>query len=311
VRIPIPVVILLVLAVIAGVWWTNTREMDFLTPPTADRLEEIRQQTEGAFKRAEPSDHELPPPLPVLVKLADPPQLVEPPKPPVELGDLTSPPTLRSYVDLGPKGADHLIELAKALEEKGEFARALLAWERVMDRTPPNGLQAAVAIASIRRLRPTLPVWNEKPEAQIQITLQAGTGKKLSKSLTKALESVAAEMNRASSGIVKVKPVVTVGKTTSTKGPTPVALWLTGRDKKTRSTEVVSFTTASVDTLPDDLHKTLFQLIRNTIGKTPGATIPAPLSTGENPLNALNHRVTRLSWSELATGLNFPAKKVP
>ena len=63
---------------------------------------------------------------------------------------------------------------------------------------------------------------------------------------TPVLEAVARDLEKASSGIVKVKPVVTVGKTNSSgKSPAPVALWLAGPDKKPVTTEVVSFTVDS------------------------------------------------------------------
>jgi hypothetical protein len=310
VRVPIPVVILLVFAVVGGVWWKNTRNMDFMTPPSESRLEEIRVKTESSFPRADQTNDAIS--VPVLVKVPEPPPRIEPPKPPLELGDFTVPPTLQAYAGLAPQGAEHLIEVARALEEKGEFQRALLAWERVLDRTKPDESQMATAVSAIRRLRPTLPDWNQKPETSIHITLQAGTGKKFSKPLTKALETVARDLETASSGILKVKANVTVGKSSSAgKGPVPVALWITGSDKKTSSTEVVSFTTDSPDVLHAALMKTLFQLVRSNLGKTPGATPPAALAEGENPADALGHRVTRLGWSELATALNLPAKKTP
>lgn len=309
-RVPIPVVILLVLAVVGGVWWRNTRDMDFMTPPSEARLEAIRVKTESSFPRADQTDDAIS--VPVLVKPPPPPPPVEPPKPPLELGDLALPPVLNGYAELAPKGAEHLIEVARALEEKGEFQRALLAWERVLDRTKPDVSQATAAVSSIRRLRPTLPDWNAKPEAAVQITLQAGTGKKLSKPLAKELETMARELAAASSGILKVKTNVTVGKASAAgKGAAPVALWITGRDKKTSSTEVVSFTTASAETLPVDLRKTLFQLVRSNVAKSPGAIMPAALADGENPTETMAHRVTRLSWSELATRLNEPEKKSP
>ena len=89
----------------------------------------------------------------------------------------------KHYGERSPQGAAHLIELATALEEASEPRRALLAWERVMDLTKPDETQAATAISSIKRLRPTLPDWNPKPETAIAITLHASTGKKLAKSL--------------------------------------------------------------------------------------------------------------------------------
>lgn len=305
VRVPIPVVILLVLAVVGGTWWQNTRHLDLMTPPSEARLEFIRAQAELSFPALKEADE---PEKPVVVAPPEPPPPVEPPKPEIDLGDLTTPPTLVDYALRAPEGAPHLIELATALEEKGEFQRALLAWERVLDLGKPDDSQSATALSAIKRLHPTLPDWNTKPEAAIVITLHAGTGKKLAKTITPVLENVAKDLERASSGIVKVKTQVTAGKT-SAKGATPVALWLAGPDKKSVSTEVLSFTVEKPEALREEVLKTTYQLIRGHMARTTAYTPPSAPAEGESIQEALATRVTRLCWSELATALNLPPKK--
>lgn len=308
-RVPIPVVILLVLSVVGGTWWKMTRHMDFMTPPTEAKLAQIRQRVESSFPQADRVEDAIS--VPVVVPPPPPPP-EPPPKPPIDLGDLTLPPKLQNYGEISPQGTEHMIELARALEEKGEFQRALLAWERVIDLTKPDGGQAATAISSVKRLRPTLPDWNPKPETAIQIQLQASTGKKLMKSLTSALEGVAKELERASSGIVKVKAVVTPGKASnSSKSPALVALWLTGSGKKPASTDVLSFTVDAPEKLKDEISKTVFGLARAYLVKSTAYTPPSDLPAGENPMDALSFRITRLGWSEFATSLNQPPKKTP
>ena len=305
-RVPIPVVIFLVLAVVGGIWWKNTRHMDFLTPPSAARLEEIRVEIESSLPRTEQAGDAIS--VPVMVKEAPPP--VEEAKPAIDLGDLTTPPTLRNYAELAPKGSAYLIELAAGLEEKGEFQRALLAWERVIDSTQADDRQAAAAISSIKRLRPTLPDWNAQPEAAIPVMLHAGTSKKFAATLAPILEGVARDLGMASSGTVKVTTKVTVGKTGSrVKGPTLVALWLAGPDPKSASTEVLSFTVDSPDSLRQDILKNVFLLVRSHLGRAATYTPPAGLAGGENPLSALDFRVSRLCWSEFASALKLPPKK--
>lgn len=306
-RVPIPVVILLALAVVGSVWWTNTRDMDFLTPPSEARLAEVRAQVEASLPRKNPREDAISP----LPAAPPPPPPVEEPKPEIELGDLTTPPTLQHYGELSPEGAAPMIALAAALEQEGHFQRALLAWERVIDLTKPDEAQAATAISSIKRLRPTLPDWNDSPEASIQVTLHAGTGKSQAKTLTPILEGVARDLEAASSGLLKVKPLVTVGKSKTTpKGPLPVALWLTGPDpKKSTSTEVLSFTMESPDTLRQEVLKTVFLLVRSHLSQATAYTPPAALAENEDPQSALNFRITRLCWSEFAAALNQPPKK--
>jgi len=307
VRVPIPVVILLIIIVCGGMWWKNTRHMDFMTPPSAARLEAVREKV-----KAELPPEEIPEIVaaPVVKEPEPPPPPPEPPKPVVNLGDLTTPPTLQQYGERAPQGAQHLIDLARALEEKGDFPRALLTWERVIDLAKPDAEQAATALASIKRLRPTLPDWNDKPEAKISIILYASTGKTNVKALTPVLTAVAQDLEAASSGILKVKAVVNAGKTSkSGKGPAPVALWLAGSVKKPTSTEVLSFTAESPDSLRTEILKTVLSLVRSQLGRTTAYNPITPPADGENPQSSLNFRVTRLCWSEFAAGLNLPPKK--
>lgn len=302
-------VILLVLAVVGGVWLTTTRHLDFLTPPSQAKLEEIRIKVESSLPRADQVDDAIS--VPVAVKQAEVvPAPVEVTKPPIDLGDLNVPATLQSYGDRSPNGSAHLIELANALEEASEPRRALLVWERVMDLTKPDDAQANTAISAIKRLRPTLPDWNLKPEAAVTITLHASAGKKLAQALPPVLAAIARDLEKASSGIIKVKPVVIVGKTNSSgKSPAPVALWLAGPDKKASSTEVVSFTIDSPDKLRHEVLKTVFSLIQSHLARSTAYTPPATLAEAEDPLDALNFRVTRLCWSEFAAAMNQPQKK--
>jgi hypothetical protein len=309
VRVPIPVVLLLVLAVVGGVWWFNTRHMDFLTPPSAARLEEIRISVESSLPRGDEKADAVS--APVVVQEPESAPAVET-KPAIDLGDLSVPPTLASYKDFAPQGPAHMIEVAKALEEKGEFQRALFAWERVIDLTQADEAQAAMAISSIKRLRPTLPDWNVNEATMTSITLHAGTGTKLAKALTPVLESVARDLEKASSGTIKVKAVVTAGKSsTLAKGPSPVAIWLAGPDKKSASTDVLSFTVDSPDALRETTLKNVFQLVRSQLARSGTYIPPAALADKENPLDALNSRITRLCWSEFAASLIVVPNTVP
>lgn len=307
-RIPIPVVIPLVLTVVGGVWLANTRHMDFLTPPSQAKLEEIRIKVESSLPRAAPVDDAIS--EPVIVKAPEPPPLpVEEPRPAVDLGDLSAPLTLQHYGERSASGSAHMIDLATALEEASEQRRALLAWERVIDLTKPDETQAATAIAAIKRLRATLPDWNPQPEAAIAITLHASTGKKLAKALPPVLEVIARDLEKSSSGIVRVKPVVTAGKTSNPGNEaTPVALWLAGPNKKASTTETLSFKVDSPENLRSEVLKTIFQLIQNHLAKTTAYTPPSSPAQGEDPIVALNSHITRLSWSEFATALNQPNK---
>lgn len=265
-------------------------------------------KTESSFPRADQGDDPIP--EPVVAKAPEPPAPAPPAEPPLEFGDLMVPPVIDEYSPMAEKGAGYLIRLAKGLEEKNESFRALLAWERVLDRAKADPVQAAEALASIRRLRPTLPIWNATPKSAVTIKLQAGAGKTLSKPLTRALESMAHAIATSSSGILAVNPAVSVGKGNSrTKGPMPVALWMTGAIKKPRSSEVVSFTVESSDALPASLGEATYRLVSGYLSKIPEITPPSEIAEGEDPAGALEFRITRLMWQQLAGHLNLPPEK--
>lgn len=303
-RVPIPVVILLVLTIVSGIWWGNTRHMDFMAVPSEAKLEQIQESIESSLPRRNAIDVAISVPI---AEPPPPPPPEEPPKPSIDLGDLTSPPTLHEYQNRADKGADYLIELATALEKKGEFQRCLLAWERVLDSAKPSENQAATATATIKRLRPTLPDWNTKPEAAIQIKLHAGTTKKLTKKLAPILDEAAGVIETASSGIITIDTKVTTTKPTpaANKGSL-VTLWLAGPEKKSPTTEISPFTVESTEAIRSELLKTVFLIVRGHLSRATAYRLPNALMEGEDPQEALDFRVTRLSWSAFATSLSPP-----
>lgn len=312
-RIPIPIALLLIIALVSGVWWHGTHGLDFMIPPNQEELQKIRTLTESSFPRTEETDDAISQPV-----IAEPekPVTAEPvkPKPEIDPGDLTNTPTLAQFGDRAPQGAPALVDLAKFLEAQGQFQRALLAWERVIDLSQPDAAQATSAITAIRRLRPTLPDWNLDSSKAIPVTLQAGVSKKMTKTVAPELEKVAHEMERAASGMIKVTTLVTLGKASETaKGtnPAPVAIWITGAGKKSVSTDVISFTSDSPETLHDEISKSVFTLIISYIRRATSYTQPAPLSERENAQDALTFRITRLCWHEVASLLNIQPPPKP
>jgi hypothetical protein len=303
VRVPIPLVILLSILVVGGVWWHGSRDKDFLTPPSEQRLALIREKVESSAPKASPP--EMPPPPPI--EEAPPPPPPEEPKPVIELGDLSSPPVLQEYLEHADKGAGYFVELAALLEAQGESQRALLAWERVLDSGKPDESQTHAAISAIKRLRPTVANWKTDPKRALAITLQAGTGRKTAKKLTPILEETARELERASAGILKVTAKVTAGKDTrSASAPAPVAVWLTGPARNARSTEVLSFTVGAPEKLNDEVRQTVFQILRGFLGRKAGQCPPPALLEEEPLTEALGTHITRLHWQELGTLLNQP-----
>lgn len=307
-RIPIPVVLLLSALVISVTWWIGAKDADFLQPPGEDRLERIRAEVRSSLPTAADSSAPNDGNKPALQPVPQPPPAE--PKPAIELGDLASPPALNEYLDLTPKGPAYLTELALLLETEGEFQRALIAWERILDSGKPDNTQTNAAISAIRRLRPTLPDWNTSAERRIAVVLHAGTGRKTATLLKPALEELAKELQSASSGILSVTAKVTAGKDAKrASGPAPVALWLSGPAEKSRSTEVMSFTVATPENLPDELRKTAFNVIRGYVGRGIQQSPPPPMAEGGSAKDALHSHITRMLWKELGTLLNHPPEK--
>lgn len=307
-RIPIPVVLLLSGLVISLTWWIGAKDADFLSPPTEARLEQVRAEVRSSLPTA--TDASAPNDLnkPAVQPIPQPPPAE--PKPAIELGDLASPPALNEYLDIAPKGAAHLTELALLLETEGEFQRALIAWERILDSGKPDATQVTAAISAIRRLRPTLPDWNTSAERRIPVVLHAGTSRKTATMVKPALEELAKELQTASSGILAVTCKITAGKDAKrATGPAPVALWLAGPAEKARSTEVLSFTIQAKETLPDELRKTAFELIRGYVGRGIQQSPPPPAADGGSVQEALNSHITRMLWKELGILLNHPPEK--
>ena len=289
VRIPIPWVILVCLLAVVIPLWIGTRGADFLTPPGEDRLQSIRNQTETALPRlATQADAISPRGRGTSVIAA---------APPVQLGNLNLPPGIDEYADRAPRGAAHLIEIANRLEDVGHGARALLAWERVIDRAEATQAEVQAAIDAVARLRPTRSPWNPPPANALHVVIQAGTGQKSAEALEPVLRQAAADLQRASSGILAVTANVNAGPDIDIDdGPVPVAIWITGPEGSPHSTDVRSFTVATPETLEHDTHRTLYLLLQNHLRTAPDLKRPPTLPDEGDPRSALSTHITRLQW---------------
>jgi hypothetical protein len=312
VRVPLSIVFLLSFAVVSVTWWHGTRDHDFLTPPSAEKIAQARQEAARIGMVTTPNDLSIQPTA----------QDEQPPKPAelevqkepeINLGSLETSPGLEAYAVDSQQGADHLTKLAMALEARGSFQRALLAWERVVDLGKADADTQLKAVESIKRLRPTLPSWNIDPEGSIPLVLHAGTGPATAPALKSLLEESAHLLGKASDGIVVVTPEIAVGKkAVDASGPAPIAVWFSGPAKDSPSSEVLSFTVADPAALRDQLLRTLYKLVTTQLSGKTAYTPPLTLQSTDEPVEALTNRVTRLCWREMAAALNLPpAAPVP
>lgn len=307
-RIPFYITIPSCLLIVLIVWWIGTRKIDFLTPPSAAKLEEIRKKTIASLpiSKSQPEVTAVATPaIPNIEQSANDPTVVYAGT--VDIGDLSPPKTLDTYSERAPDGAAKLLKLAADLEQQNAPQRALLANERVLDLSQANPQQIYLALHNIRRISPTLPAWNQDTKASQSIVIHIGTGQKFAKVLPEMMESIIQEVHRSSSGLIQCKVELNIGKSIRTNdAPTPVAVWMTGKSKSSPSTDVLSFTSNNPETLRKELLKTIFNLIRGQLSKSTSYN-PAPEAI-DDPQIALASNITRLLWNEFGKNLNPPPK---
>lgn len=307
-RIPFYITIPSCFLIILIVWWIGTRKIDFLTPPTQAELELIHKKTIASLPisrtETEITAVDTPENPNIDQTAADPVVVYEGP---VDIGDLSPPKTLDTYSDRAPDGAAKLLKLAAELEAQNAPQRALFANERVLDLSEANPQQIYLAQQNIRRIGATLPAWNTDPKTAHSVVIHIGTGKKFAKVLPEIMNDISKEIHRSSSGLITCKAQINIGETIrATEAPTPVAVWMTGKDKKGPSTEALSFTSNNPDTLRKELLKTVFNLIRGQLSKSTSYN-PAP-EVIDDPQIALSSNITRLLWDEFGKNLNPPPK---
>ncbi len=307
-RIPYYITIPSSLFVVLIVWWMSTRHIDFLTPPSDIKLEEIRKRTIASLpiSRTQPAIIAVATPtLPNIEQSASDPSIVF--QGTMSIGDLSPPKNLDTYSELAPDGAAKLLRLAIELEKQNALRRSLLAYERVLDLTQATPQQIYLALHNIRRISPTLPAWNQNPKVAHPIVIHIGTGQKFAKILPDIMENITQEVQRSSSGLIQCSVELNIGESIRVNdAPTPVALWLTSGDNRNPSTDVLSFTSNNPDTLRKDLLKTIFNLIRGQLAKSTSYN-PAPEAVDDAEI-ALSSNITRLLWNEFGKTLNPPQK---
>jgi hypothetical protein len=291
--------------------------MDFRTPPSAAELERIRSATAASFSKPDEGNSAAPEELPVR-------EVQSPIKPPpvIDPGDPHAPAELDAFREHAAKGPRALMELAIHLEEQSGNARALLAWERVLDSTQPDDTQRQAAEAAIRRLRPLVPAWSVDPLAAKPLTLEVALNVgPAPEGLETVLEEVARVSGEAASGLVSFEPRLEVPApppkpAARTRKPTAAAAPEAETAPATLSIQILleGESTASTGLIelplpadPADVKRELFlavyRLIASQLAATTNLNPPAPLDQDEDPAAALAVGVTRLSWSGFGKSL--------
>ena len=310
-RVPIFITIPACLIVAILVWWLGTKDKEFLTPPTPERLVEISEE----WQQSSPN---IPPPKPINAALLSDPAPVSPmpaeePQPQelvLPTGDLLLAPSLAEYGTLGDNGADAMIQLATLLESKAELQRARLAWERVIDTSNPDDKQRKQAVQALHRLQKTMPPWNPDPSADISLVLHAGATLKDTQILISALEKTAELITNASDHVIKVEIKASFGKSSGIKTPRiPVAIWFSrppnGEGSFTAETPPISFMAdpKQPEALSNQVAAGVYSLLRTHLSTETSFTPLPEYPADVQPDTLLKYYVTRLMWREFVKGM--------
>lgn len=302
-RVPIPVVIVLSVVAIAIPWWQGTRNMDFMRSPDDAYLAHVRAKTMLAHReksrlftvKPEPKDTAA---IESPIRAA----------PAIDPGDPNTPAPLNAYAEHAGEGAAAFVTLAVHLEEQKANARALLAWERVLDVCPDNAPQRQAALAGIERLRPKVAPWNIDPVAAKPMVLEATLPAHVPADiLEEVVTKCAHELSRHSSGLLRFQPRI---ERPDRKGSTAavLTLQLTAEGFGAASTGFLDF---PMPTEPDQLRREIlvgcYKMVSSQLGVYTQLTPLAPLAEGDNPSQALETRITRLSWDEFGKSM-LPGK---
>jgi hypothetical protein len=314
-RVPILAVIPLTVGVIALPWWHWTKEFDFMTPPGASQLQRIRADTTAALSK--PQRDTFPRSREEVDRAV---QLPIKPPPEIDPGDPHAPATLDAYREHAGKGAKALIDLAVHLEEQSGNARALLAWERVLDSCKPDDSQRAAALAGIQRLRPAVAPWSVDPLAK-PLVLEASLNQALPHAaLEGLLDEIARVTGSSSAGLVKfvvrfeqpeppAPPKKTRGKAAAKPAPPLPAvpllsLQLLADGQGAASTGVIELPVPEdANELRKEVLRGVYRLVASQLAATTEFTPPDALSETDDPAAALSARITRLCWAEFGKSL--------
>jgi len=225
-----------------------------------------------------------------------------------DLGDLEASPGLGSYRDFGKMNStQRLLELSSTLRARGQFQRALLALERVMDSSKADSEAIGEAATGIAALTPTLPRWNIDATAEISLSLNIGSARAPSDSLKKAALEVATLIRESSSDQLEIIPKITSSKSSDALEDSPVALWLATISEEPASSAVVTVKVSDDETAAiEELALAVFQAVRGHLVRQ-GYPKPLPLRASGRDLLAVH--VTRLMWRDFARSLQKQEKE--
>lgn len=294
-------------------WWSRTRHMDFMSSRGVKKP--LPDFIAPADEHSEPSI--LPDPIsrPAISDTPNTPRPSEPEPDPLRLGDLDSAPGLGEYSELASLGAPHLIKAATELEMvRGDFIRAHLSWERILDSSEPTPEERTIAGDAIQRLRPTLPRWNIDPNGEYSLLLQLGTTRTKDEAINPVAAEVAEFLRKESSDLISLAPRITTSHIEGVPEKSPIALYFsgTGESEKNQS-DLLSINPPVNDqeAMRRELLTAVYRLVQQRLTSLGSLTPPPPPSNPEQPELDFQRQLTRLHWQYFARTLSSLPEAVP
>ena len=228
-------------------------------------------------------------------------------------GDLASSPGLSEYIEHAAKGIPYLTNLATELESRGEFERALLCWERILDSASPNETQRQLASDAITRIKPTLPRWNIDPIAEFTLIIQIGSTRPESDAMAAAMLELEKFLRKNSSDQIKFISQVTFSSSESAPEDGPIAVSFTSDPPSPDTSYALVRSTSPADNTPEALYPALlsecYLLVVNHLNSLEDTVAPAPPVHSVSPEEQFSRNITRLHWRTFALSLIPPPQE--
>ncbi len=220
----------------------------------------------------------------------------------LELGDLEASPGLDTYRSFAESNdPDRLFELSSTLRARGQFQRALLAFERIIDTSKAESTTLDEAAKGIETLAPTLPSWNVDPTTEISLILHLGTAKGASDNLKSALLQVATLIRASSSDLLEITPKISTNRSNTAVEDSPISIWISTNEKDSPTTPVISLSpSADQDQAIDGISLAVFKTVRSQLN---ALGYPSPPSFQASGKDLLTTYITRLMWRDFAKSL--------
>lgn len=301
-RIHWAVVVFSVIGTILITWHLRTKDMDFLTP---EGVEITPEEGSAEIAALQPQIVDQPKIDGEVIAGVDQQKNKEPEVPQItdqDLGDLEASPGLTTFREFANSHSpDRLFELSSALRARGQFQRALLAFERVIDTGKADSDALAEAAKGIAALSPTLPRWNIDPSSEIILTLHLGTSGPASDPLKQAILDVALLIQESSGDQLEIVP--TINSTNQTDAPEnrPILLWLAPPGEDSLTSSVITLRLPEDETsLTPEISLAVFRAIRSHLTRLGYPAAPDVPTPGPN---LLKYQITRLMWRDFARSL--------